>query len=213
MRTASLDDWSSNAPRPTNPTARPSKFADWVFQHSMSPWSSGSSNDDSTITNRFAKKAGVLDHALIDLSIQTTWLINRIGRTSPSDWVKEYVDGFYQKPEPLLASKLLIGDVPLRGKPDVILRNKNDGTVLIIERKTTRRLPRDIPDDGWPNVEAQLWCYSWIDKYVDAPDVLMLGQLWRDRQLSSVHFLWRRSDQNHHTRCRTWFERYGGTFI
>jgi len=89
---------------------------------------------------------------LIDLSIQMTWLINHIGRTSPSDWIKEYVDGFYQKPKPLLASKLLIGDVPLWGKPDVVLRNKNDGTVLIIERKTTRRLPQDIPKDGWPNV-------------------------------------------------------------
>lgn len=191
--------------------ALPHEFADWVYRYSLPRRSPGSGIDTWDAYNRFERKAGILDHRLIDLSIQTTWFQKHIGIYTPSDWTKEYVDAFHEDPKPLLASNLLVGNVPLRGKPDVVLRNRNDRTVLIIEQKTTRQQDRDIPDDGWANVEAQLWCYSWIDDYLDAPEVLLLGQLWRNRKLVQKHFLWRRNDHNHDLRCRTWFERYGGS--
>jgi hypothetical protein len=206
-----LLDWSKSAPPPDRPTARPSQFADWVYRNSLPRRSFGSASEYPDFCKRLDK--GVLDHALIDRSIQATWVQKHIGSSTPSDWIKEYIDGFYEDPKPLLASNLLVGEVPLRGKPDVVLRNRHDRTVLIIERKTTRLQDQDIPEDGWANVEAQLWCYSWIDEYLDAPEVLLLGQLWRNRQLVQKHFLWRRNDHSHDLRCRTWFERYGGSVI
>jgi len=160
---------------------------------------------------RLEKKQGTADHRLIDLTIEMKWLRERIGPTSSSDWIKEYVDPHDDAAPSFSASKLRVANIPLQGRPDVVLRHKFDGTVLIIERKTTRRHPQDIPTEGWPNVEAQLWCYSWIDEYVDATEVLMFGQLWQDRKMLNVHFLWKRSDQHHDACCRTWFERYGGT--
>ena len=61
-----------------------------------------------------------------------------------------------------------------------------------------------IPVDGWPNVEAQLWCYSWIDEFVTAKDVIMVGQLWHRHfnaiQLCYRHPYWRRSDGDHQAR-------------
>lgn len=76
----------------------------------------------------------------------------------------------YGKPghetEILEASRLLVGGEALRCKPDAVLRHRV--TIMIIERKATF-IPREkIPAGGWPNIKAQLWCYSWIDRWQDA---------------------------------------------
>jgi hypothetical protein len=202
--------WFNKAIRPTNPTARPSDFANWVFNSSVPRRRDALQGADQDPENRLERKNGELDHRLIDLTIETKWLQNRIGITTPSDWTKEYVDGS-KNPAPLVANKLRVGGIPLQCKPDAVVRNKHDGTVLIIERKTTRRHAHGIPTEGWPNVEAQLWCYSWIDEYVDAPEVLMYGQYWRNGKMLNANFLWKRSDPVHHISCRAWFVRYGGT--
>lgn len=35
-----------------------------------------------------------------------------------------------------------------------------------------------IPDGGWPNLRAQLWAYSKIDKWAQSSDILLVGEIW-----------------------------------
>jgi hypothetical protein len=203
-------NWLDYATGPANPTATPSDFARWVYNSSVARRRGYSLGADQNSDNPMERKNGELDHRLIDLTIETKWLRERIGMTTSSDWIKVYVDN-PKNPELLLAKKLCVAGVPLRCRPDAVIRNKHDGTVLIIERKTTRRLVQNIPTKGWPNVEAQLWCYSWIDEFIDAREVLMYSQYWRAGQMLNANFLWKRSDLAHQASCERWFIRYGGT--
>ena len=70
---------------------------------------------------------------------------------------------------------LMIDGVPMRGSPDLVFREKGSGRVLIIEIKVTEA---DAPSDGWPNLRAQLWAYSQIEKWKDAPEILLAGEIW-----------------------------------
>src|SRR5712672_1148982 len=91
-------DWSKSAPPPEKPTARPSQFADWVYRNSLPRRSFGSASEHPDFCKRLEK--GVLDHDLIDRSIQATWVQKHIGSSTPSDWIKEYIDGFFEDPKP-----------------------------------------------------------------------------------------------------------------
>jgi hypothetical protein len=113
------------------------------------------------------------------------------------------------------ASSLRVGGFAMRCIPDAILRHRNKAEYLIIERKTTNKVK--VPVEGWPNVEAQLWCYSLIDELQEADEVHLIGQLWRRKfpqslQLVHTHFLWKRSDRRHHEFCLELFVEYGGLY-
>jgi hypothetical protein len=88
----------------------------------------------------------------------------------------------------------------MRGRPDLVLKNKKQNSFLIVERKTTR-LPRDrVPDVGWLNVEAQLWSYSKMDAFASADEVIQVGQTWehvRNGFQLTKHFVWRGTDHQH----------------
>ena len=70
---------------------------------------------------------------------------------------------------------LTINGAPMRGSPDLVFQEKDTRRILIVEIKVTEK---DIPSDGWPNMRAQLWAYSQIDKWKDAPEVILVGELW-----------------------------------
>lgn len=72
-------------------------------------------------------------------------------------------------------SELKINGAPLRGKPDLVFREKGTKRILIIEVKTS---DADIPSDGWPNMRAQLWAYSKVDAWRDAEEMLLVGEVW-----------------------------------
>jgi hypothetical protein len=59
-----------------------------------------------------------------------------------------------------------------------VLEHRKTGDIMIIERKVTSVPVEQIPALGWPNLKAQLWCYGWIDDWRDAPNILLVGQLW-----------------------------------
>lgn len=67
-------------------------------------------------------------------------------------------------------SSLEIDGRSMFGMPDYVFKEKATGRILILEIKTTRY---SIPSDGWPNLRAQLWCYSRIDEWQDAPEILL----------------------------------------
>ncbi len=72
-------------------------------------------------------------------------------------------------------SALSVHDQPLYGKPDLVFREKKTGRILINEIKVS---PAHIPSDGWPNLRAQLWAYSQIDDWVDAPEIILISEIW-----------------------------------
>lgn len=60
----------------------------------------------------------------------------------------------------LTVDHLWVGGMPLRVSPDLMYQNQSLSKVLIVEIKHTKMF---VPNNLWPNVWAQLWCYSQID--------------------------------------------------
>lgn len=78
-------------------------------------------------------------------------------------------------------SNLSIKGEPIYGSPDLVFRDKKERRVLILELKATT--VSNIPSDGWPNLRAQLWAYSQIDKWADVKEILLVSETWGVHQL------------------------------
>lgn len=70
---------------------------------------------------------------------------------------------------------LAIRGMPMTGRPDLVLREKGTGRILVIELKTSACA---VPSDGWPNMAAQLWAYSKIDLFKKAPAIVLCSEVW-----------------------------------
>jgi hypothetical protein len=98
--------------------------------------------------------------------------------------------------ESFTASKLQIEGKPIKCKPDIVLERKSTNEILIIEIKCTETKNK-IPTSAWPNVQAQLWCYSWIDDWVNS-NVILMADI---RRIDKINFT---KQQIHHTRAPRW---------
>ena len=129
---------------------------------------------------------------------------------SNRDWELIYRDPLEVKPTPLQISGLTINGQPMVGAPDLVLRHRRNGEVLIVERKGSRR---DLPSDGWPNAKAQLWAYAQIDDWKNAPRVLLAQEVWGDYgssarvQLRQV-LVWEARDEEFHRQNAELFDLY-----
>lgn len=145
---------------------------------------------------------------------------------SSRHWRLVYADPHDDTGHTFYASRLLVDGQPMRCRPDVVLRNTATGLVIVVERKVTGWQDSDVPEDAWPNVRAQLWCYGWIDDWLAAPDVILVCQFHRrrlhgrrqDRQAPWIWNWekrpgWRRSDAAFHSECLGYFIEYGGSFL
>lgn len=72
---------------------------------------------------------------------------------------------------------LRVNGIPMRLSPDLVYRNQQSGEVRIVEIKLSRL---QVPTNLWPNVWAQLWCYSHIPLALNAPKVVVAGEVWGD---------------------------------
>lgn len=112
---------------------------------------------------------------------------------------------------PLTSSALTVDDEPLRCLPDYVLRSRSTGEVYVFERKATWC---HVPANGWPNLQAQLWCYGWIDLWRDAPIVYLLGDIWVPRSGAPVRSpiapRWNRDDPLLNKQCQELFHLFGG---
>lgn len=110
-------------------------------------------------------------------------------------------------------SALTVEGQPIRGVPDLIMKDRSSGAILIFERKATRY---SVPLEGWPNLKVQLWCYSWIDQLVSCNDIYLIGEIWKWRDgklhISSNIPRWRSDDVTFNSECAELFEAYGGKF-
>ncbi len=205
-------NWFDRALPPVHAVPKASSFSDWVFR------ASNEIQSQETEASDYRKKRmeqGKIDHKLIENFMQSNWVESSIGIGSASNWKLTFADDGRGSIKIFRASRLTVKGKPLRCVPDAVLHNEVTNTFMVIERKTTRRLEPQIPTNGWPNVQAQLWCYSWIDDWIDAQEVLLVGQLWRrtinrGKILCKSHSLWKRSNESHQENCAKWFERYGG---
>lgn len=202
-------DWYRTAQPPAIAQPQASAFANWVFEQSVGkryvPLKRGRAH---------RLKLGQITHRDIELFLKLTWTRTILGRDSESDWVTEFCDNTVTPEKTFQATRLIVHGLPIRCVPDVVLRRRDNSKYMIIERKATFVAEPHIPADGWPNVEAQLWCYSWIDEWEKADEVLLVGQLWHRTRggIALCHNppVWKRSDEEHHRRCMKWFRRYGG---
>lgn len=92
-----------------------------------------------------------------------------------SDWALIYKDPLECAPTPLKISALKFNGNPLWGAPDLVYRNNTTDELIIVERKAT---DKPIPVNGWPNLKAQLWAYSHIDDFKNAPLITLIGEIW-----------------------------------
>ncbi|TIP26599.1 MAG: hypothetical protein E5X67_19485 [Mesorhizobium sp.] len=70
---------------------------------------------------------------------------------------------------------LRLGGEALRASPDLIYSSRGGSELLIVETKFSRQ---PIPRNLWPNVWAQLWCYSQIQAAAEAKNVTAVGEIW-----------------------------------
>ena len=202
-------------PTTTNwPTA--SAFANWVFDQTVTRKEvslAAQALEKATWEKRLA--LGVATHQDIELFRMHCWTQSHLGRVAQSEWKLFFADNQSRANRPFIASRLKVDGVPVRCIPDVVVHHQADNTFVIIERKTTTVPEPFIPPQGWPNVEAQLWCYSWMDEFRSASKVILVSQVWQRTRgglsLCHEHAHWQRGNPLHETRCEGWFKRYGGT--
>lgn len=153
-----------------------------------------------------------------------------------NDWVLEYEDISYKEHPPYRISKLQYRNKPFYGRPDVVYKNIKTNDRIIVEVKNTGSFNNSIPEGGWINLQCQLWSYSWIDDFVDSPNIFLYGDIrkmvklpnWNGTQIkisepSNQNPGWRirkngklnlENDNinNLHSQCIELFRYYGGEF-
>src|SRR5690606_785060 len=97
----------------------------------------------------------------------------RIPVPEHSRWKLEYDGTSRSKQEPLSIPSLLVNGQALRGKPDLVFREKKANRVVIVDIKISNAF---IPSDGWPNARAQLWAYSKADWR--ASEIILAAEVW-----------------------------------
>lgn len=136
-----------------------------------------------------------------------------VSKAGDGDWIL-YLDGIRSHwSEGLPISSLTIDGKPLRGVPDLVFRERRTNRILIIEIKVS---DAQLSVDGWPNLRAQLWAYSRIDRWAMAPEILLAGEVWtpgRREPLRRRTWLWNAADESLQGENRELFEAYGGVVV
>jgi hypothetical protein len=186
-----------------------STFAEWVFNKCKGPRLTTSDIDFDIFKERI-KTFGKTDHAEIE-RIMSSIENHIIG--APREYIVDFVDDDKSVFE---ASNLKIRGQAMRGRPDLVLRHRTKDYLIIVERKTTRqRRPINLEETArgnWLNIQAQLWCYSHLDRWRDAAGVTLVGEIWvhHERLLTRAidPLVWFKTDPRHQDDCRALFRRY-----
>jgi hypothetical protein len=99
-----------------------------------------------------------------------------------------------------LIPSLKVNGYSLRANPDLVFVHEDTGDIILIEVKFSMA---QIPYNLWPNVWAQLWAYSKIPTFENAPQIIAIGEIWGENsgkwkipQLSSSIYLRRSVRRN-----------------
>lgn len=99
----------------------------------------------------------------------------RFPAPTKSGWELVFQDPLLDSRNAKKISALRVNGSPIWGIPDLVLREKSTGHIIIVERKASNA---DIPTDGWPNVRAQLWAYSQFDEWCTSPRITLACEVW-----------------------------------
>lgn len=159
-----------------------SDFSSWVFWlcHTQQK-----KDSEVSITFREAKRTEL---AISDLLYQLNGLN---GFKTEKDWKIVYQDQLTSSVNDVffLSDELAINGLPLRCKPDLVVYNPTRSELIIIERKVAVTAEAYIPDYCYPNVLAQLWCYSKINskesRWPDHNKILLAAEIWTHKKYES----------------------------
>jgi hypothetical protein len=165
--------------RPLHPEATVSAFTSWIYSLYQREDPDPKSLSEGIAAERaiFAEhKRSSLARAVISASDPThlsrpdgNWLLLHNGLN---------LGGATSHAAPIAIDHLHVNGDPLRASPDLAFINESTGHVLLVEIKFSRKR---IPSNLWPNVWAQLWCYSQIPAARTASGVTAIGEVWGGR--------------------------------
>ena len=166
--------------RPEKPDATVSAFANWVYSLYGRP-----GEDDDALKRGLEAEKVIFEFCQNShVGPKEAWTIASPLMLSrrPDGW-KLVHQGIHlnDKHVPYFElEELTVRGEPLRASPDLLFRNSQTGHVLIVEMKLSRQ---SIPSNLWPNIWAQLWCYSRIPTVMQAPSVTVTGEVWAEGSL------------------------------
>lgn len=164
---------------PDKPQATASAFSQWIY----SIYGSAHGNDDDREHGKMAEQE-ILNCRMKFYGCADNELLSHIG----SNW-KLFYNGMQiygqKRPCHFTIENLHVNSEQLRASPDLIYRNDLTSAVIIVEIKYSKL---HITTNLWPNVWAQLWCYSQIEIALNAKKLTVIGEVWgdkRDRKVST----------------------------
>lgn len=157
---------------PENNEATASSFAQWVY--SLYSTQRGSVEDrkmgrdmEAVIFDQRAEAAGAIDDVFL-CGIGSDWRLEHCGLSG-----RDGADRTFHE-----IHALQVNGRPLRACPDLVYRNARTNAALIVEIKYSRLA---LTSNLWPNVWAQLWCYSQIPRWSDAGQLTVVAEVWGER--------------------------------
>lgn len=158
--------------KPCDPEPTASNFSQWLY----SLYSNTYGDADDRVSGIAAEEAilGERRRAYSATDYHTM-------RLHFSDWYLKHngmVSNKKDRPNYFAIQNLNVRGQPLSANPDLIYENKRSGEIIIVEIKHSQM---HIPDNLWPNIWGQLWCYAQIEELLRAPKVTVIGEVWGDK--------------------------------
>jgi len=203
------ETWSKSAPHllefvnalPRRP--RVSDFSNWVLRHYnlgtiQSSLRKGIEGETSVERHReFLHK--------LDLGFPAS---------SESSWKLIHNGIAHKESKPFRISRLKLDGNALTAVPDLVFQEMRTGKIAIVEIKVSHK---PVWANGWPNLRAQLWAYSHIDDWADAPEIILAGEVWSPPILPifsptwKITHRWNSRDESLNNECELLFRTYGGS--
>jgi len=201
---------------PANPEGTAHSYAQWVYHLYNGQRPPGHAPDEEE-ESRVSMYLGRWGEAYVDRF--RSWLNKRFPSSMSGGWRPLYLATKDNRNRIFRASRLLVHGQPLRCRPDVVLKHEHTNDIVVVEIKVTGVPLPKIPPQGWQNLRAQLWCYAWIDEWISAKNVLLVGQFWPRPQFRAgapftflpIYPRWRRQNRDFERECSELFRLYGGT--
>lgn len=156
--------------RPDTPQPTASAFSQWVY--SLYGRAFGDDEDRASGTEAEKEIWERRKRSAID-SVDNAYL-----RSVQSDWRLTY-NGLHLREQEHNAyftiPHLEVKGEALRASPDLMYENPKTSELTIIEIKFSQQ---PIPNNLWPNIWSQLWCYAQILPSLRAKNVTVIGEIW-----------------------------------
>ena len=171
--------------KPSEPKLTARDFSNWIYKLSHNPYFSHQPGAE-VVAPRKSQSEPFWEADIPTIAQYISE--NKKDQAYKDGWNLVYADQGLGEDKILLASTLRIGDQVMRCRPDAVLCHEPTGEILILERKimSSWKLEGQIPSDSYPNIRAQLWCYSKIDDWSSAPKITLMDEIWRRNAISDV---------------------------